>query len=130
MYDIKDGVHHKSFSEGFSTMGVGSDFEQLKYSQIFITYQYCDLIFHNALNSLNCENSSSVHHNASILHKNIKTKQMGVPIVAQWKGTQLVSMKMQVQYLTSLSGLNIWHCSKPWHRLQMWLGSGVAMPVA
>ena len=32
-------------------------------------------------------------------------KDLGFPVVAQWSGTQLVSMRMQVQSLASLSGL-------------------------
>ena len=35
---------------------------------------------------------------------------MGLPIMAQGRGTQLVSMRMQVQSLASLSGLRIQHC--------------------
>ena len=37
-----------------------------------------------------------------------------VPIVAQQKQTQLVSMRMQVRSLASLSGLGIWHFSELW----------------
>ena len=39
-------------------------------------------------------------------------------------------MRTQVCSLASLSGLRIWHCCKLRCRLQMWLGSGVAMAVA
>ena len=39
------------------------------------------------------------------------------------KRTCLVSMKMRVQSLVSLTGLRIWHCHKLQHRLKMWLGS-------
>ena len=35
----------------------------------------------------------------------------------------------QVRSLTSLSGLRIWRCGALWCRLQMWLGSDVAVPV-
>ena len=35
-----------------------------------------------------------------------------------------------VRSLISLSGLRMWHCHKLWHRLQMQLGSGIAMTVA
>ena len=34
----------------------------------------------------------------------------GVPVMAQWKQIQLVSMRMWVRYLASLIGLGIWHC--------------------
>ena len=36
----------------------------------------------------------------------------GSPAVAQWLTTQLVSMRMWVQSLASLSGLRIWCCHK------------------
>ena len=52
---------------------------------------------------------------------------MGVPIVAQWKQIQLVSMRMQVQSLASLSRLRIWRCLELQCRSQMWLGSSVAV---
>ena len=38
----------------------------------------------------------------------ILKKYMGVPIVAQWKQIQLVSMRTQVRSLAQLSGLRIW----------------------
>ena len=37
--------------------------------------------------------------------------------------TWLVSMRIQVRPLASLSGLRIWHCHELWYRSQMWLGS-------
>ena len=54
----------------------------------------------------------------------------GVPIVAQWKWSRLVSARMQVPSLASLSGLWIRHCHELWCRLQTWLQSPVAAPVA
>ena len=39
-------------------------------------------------------------------------------------------MRMLVQSLALLSGLSIQHCSELWSRLQMQLGSGVAVAVA
>ena len=53
----------------------------------------------------------------------------GLPVVAQWKWIWLVSMRMQVQSLASLSGLRIWCCCELWCRSQMWLRSGVAVAV-
>ena len=53
----------------------------------------------------------------------------GVPIVAQQKRTQLVSMRMQVQSLVSLSGSGICHCCELWCRSQMRLGSRVTVAV-
>ena len=47
----------------------------------------------------------------------------GVPTVAQWERIQLVTMRTQVQFLASLSGLRIWHCHELWCRSQMGLGS-------
>ena len=54
----------------------------------------------------------------------------GILIVAQWKPTRLVSMRMQFRSLASLSGLRIWRCCKLPHRLKMGLGSGISVAVA
>ena len=51
------------------------------------------------------------------------------PVVAQWKGTQPVSMRLQVLSLASLSGLRILHCPEVWCRIQMPLGSALAVAV-
>ena len=56
--------------------------------------------------------------------------QTGVPILAQWQQTWLVSMRMRVQSLAPLGGLRIWHCCELWCRLQMQLGSHVAVALA
>ena len=53
----------------------------------------------------------------------------GVPVVAQWLQTQLVSMRMRVGPLALLSGLGIQHCHELWCRSQTWLGSQVAVAV-
>ena len=42
--------------------------------------------------------------------------------MARWFTTQLVSMRMRVQSLASLSGLRIWHCRELWGRSQTKLG--------
>ena len=47
--------------------------------------------------------------------------------MARWKGTRLVSMRMQVQSQASLRGLRIWHCHELWCRSQTQLGSGIAV---
>ena len=52
----------------------------------------------------------------------------GVPIMAQWKQTQLVSMR-RVQSLASLSGSRIRCCHELWCRSQTQLGSGLAVAV-
>ena len=44
--------------------------------------------------------------------------------MAQWKGTRLVSMRMQVQSLASLSRLRIQLCCELWCRSQTRLGVG------
>ena len=48
----------------------------------------------------------------------LRTHTRGVPFVAQRKRTQLVSMRMWVWSLASLSGLRIWCCWDLWWRLQ------------
>ena len=40
--------------------------------------------------------------------------------------TGLVSMRMRVRPLTSLSGLRFQSCCRLWHRSQIWLRSGIA----
>ena len=56
-------------------------------------------------------------------------RSTGVPVVVQQKRIQLGTMRLRVRSLASLSGLGVQHCHELWHRLQMWLGSGVAMAV-
>ena len=46
------------------------------------------------------------------------------------KGNGPASMRMQVQSLASLSELRIQRCHELWCRLQMRLGSGIAVAVA
>ena len=53
-----------------------------------------------------------------------------VPVMVQRKQIWLGSMRMQVWSLASLSGLRIGHCRELWWRLQMHLGSGIAVAVA
>ena len=45
----------------------------------------------------------------------------GVPVVAWWQQTQLVSMRMQVRSLALFSGLRIQCCCELWCRLQIQL---------
>ena len=49
--------------------------------------------------------------------------------MAEYKRTQLLSMRMWVRSL--LSGLRIWswHCHKLQSNLKTWLGSGIAMAI-
>ena len=44
----------------------------------------------------------------------LKQNKTGVPVVAQWKRIQLVSTKVQVQSLASLSDLGIQCCHELW----------------
>ena len=53
-----------------------------------------------------------------------------IPVMAQWKPIRLGTMRLWVQFLASLSGLRIWHWRELRCRLQMQLGSGVAVAVA
>ena len=54
----------------------------------------------------------------------------GVPVVAQWKQIQVVSMRMRIQSLPSFSGLGIRRCHELWCRSQTQLGSHIAVAVA
>ena len=53
----------------------------------------------------------------------------GVPIVVQQKQIQLVSVRMHIQSLASISRLGIQHCHELWCRSQTLLGSYVALAV-
>ena len=58
-----------------------------------------------------------------------RSHYIGVPVVTQQKRIRLVSTRMRIPSLTSLSGLRIWHCCGLWCMLQTWLGSCVAVAV-
>ena len=58
----------------------------------------------------------------------IKNKT-GVSVVVQWKGIQLVSMRMLVRSLALLSGSGIRHGRELWCKSQTWLRSGLAVAV-
>ena len=60
----------------------------------------------------------------------LKRHNLVVSIVAQRIRTQLVSVRIQVQSLASLSALQIQCCPKLWCRLQMQLGSHISIAVA
>ena len=64
----------------------------------------------------------------SILKK--KSREVGIPVVAQQKQIQVVSMRMQVRSLASLNVLWIWRCPEMWCRSQMQLRSHAAVAVA
>ena len=54
---------------------------------------------------------------------------MRVPMAVQWERIQLVSMRMQVRSLASLSGLRTQRCHELWCRLQIRLRPHVAVAV-
>ena len=58
-----------------------------------------------------------------------KVHFLEVPVVADWKRIWLGTMRLRVRFLASLSGLNIQCCHELWCRLQMRLGSCVAVSV-
>ena len=51
-------------------------------------------------------------------------------MVAQQKQIQLGTTRLPVRSLASICGLGIRHCRKLWYRLQMQLGSAVAVALA
>ena len=59
----------------------------------------------------------------------IKKKVVGVPVVAQWKRIQLVSMRVWVRSLALLSGIRLWPCPELQCVSQMLLGFGIAVAV-
>ena len=56
----------------------------------------------------------------------LETRKLGIPIMAQWL-MNLTRNHLQVKSLVLLSGLRIWCCHELWCRLQMQLGSHVAV---
>ena len=54
---------------------------------------------------------------------------LGGPAVVQGKQIWLGTMTLWVRSLALLGGLRIWCCQELWCRLQMKLGSGVAVAV-
>ena len=59
-----------------------------------------------------------------------KVNCLGVPILVQRKRIQLGTIRLRVRSLASLSRLRIQRCHELWWRLQVWLGSGIAVAVA
>ena len=60
---------------------------------------------------------------------NSKKKEQEVPIVVQRKQIQLVSMRVQVPSLASLSASAIWCCHELWYKLQTRPESPIAVAV-
>ena len=61
--------------------------------------------------------------------KGVQKRSPGVPVVAQQKQIRLGTIRWQVRFLASLSGLRIRHCRELWCGSHMWLRSGVAVAV-
>jgi len=59
----------------------------------------------------------------------LKKKILGVPTMAQRKQILLLSMRVQVQSVASLSGLRIQHCHELWCRSPTQLRSYIAVAV-
>ena len=76
-----------------------------------------------------CDSKKCFLRKESFLTEEFQIVYVGAPVVAQRLRTWLVSMRMWVWSLASLSRLRIWHCYKRWHRLQKQLKSDVAVVV-
>ena len=55
---------------------------------------------------------------------------MGAPVAVQWEQIRLGTMRLWVRSLALLRGVRIQRCRELWCRLQMRLGSGIAVAVA
>ena len=77
--------------------------------------------------------SNNLHINlvmtSPVIFQTWKSNFQEFPLWLNRLRTQLVSMRMWVQPLASLTGLRIQHCCDLWHRLQMQLRSHVAVAV-
>ena len=60
--------------------------------------------------------------------KRSQKRKTGVPIMAQWKGIRLGTIRLRVRSLLLFSGLRIQLCCELWCRSQR-LGSGIAVAV-
>ena len=65
-----------------------------------------------------------IFHSTKDMIKKMGSSHCGLVVV-----NRLVSMRMRVRFLASLSGLKIWHCHELWCRSQTWPGSGAAVAV-
>ena len=77
-----------------------------------------------------CQHSVSRSDVLQCLHHMLKKETAGVPMLAQWKRILLVSMRMWVPSLASLSGSGIRHCCELWCKSQKWLRCCTAVAVA
>ena len=97
-----------------------------------------DVIQPSVLLSLLSSPKGNVVRLSGLVEKSLEKKSnrqemfpyFGVPVVAQRKQIQLETMRLRVGSLASLHGLRIRLCQELWCRLQMWLGSSVAVAVA
>ena len=86
--------------------------------------------------NLNFEKNTAVymvHYNPFLLNFwyeiLLSFSSLGVSVVAQGERIRLETMRLQVRFLTSHSGLRIWRCHELWCKSQTRLGSGVAVAV-
>ena len=86
----------------------------------------CLWSFHLRLFYSKCDPCTS---NMRITWRLIRNVVSGVLVMAQQKQILLVSMRMQVRFLASISRLRIWRCHELWCRSQTRLSSGLAVAV-
>ena len=67
---------------------------------------------------------------SQIFTRNVSKQELeGIPTVAQWEQTRLITMRLWVQSLALHSGLRIQYCCESWCRSQMRFRSDVAVAV-
>ena len=84
------------------------------------------------MNSVKLQDTKLIYRTSfAFPHTNneLSEKEIGVPVMVQWKGIRLGTMRLQVQSLALLSELSIQRCYELWYRSQMRLRSGVAVAV-
>ena len=77
----------------------------------------------------NANQNHSKNHFKPVKMVLLSKRQQIAPIVAQQKQIRLVTMRLQVCSLASISGLRIQHCYELWYRSWTWLRSGIAVAV-
>ena len=116
---------------------------QTRYGQYFLTFVLC----FKASNSIS-EMSFALSHLMSdimltlVLYQSLQSSKIGrlaltskvtlfgIPIMVPRKQILVGTMRLWAWSLASLSGLRIQRCCELWCRLQMQLGSGIAVAVA
>ena len=90
----------------------------------------CDPLALSKTSPISGQNPAHCLNLQSSMWSHLEMLILGVPIMAHRKQIWLVSMRMQVQSLVSLSELRIWRCYELWCGSQTWLESGVAVALA